>query len=174
MDPQTAFKLVEELRLQSRLAQFAWLNLRTSLQGLDGEKTFFFVQALLDHAMFTAGLLWPRRPASQDRGAWLRQALRVPDDSPLRLRGIREQLERPDEQFEDWLASLDNKNYVDMNIMPQTALGEVKLDTFQRSLDPDTYKLVLRGATCDLRHVVDVLKQLDVAAVAWQRTNKPW
>jgi hypothetical protein len=174
MDPQIASKFVEELRLQSRLAQFAWQNLRTSLQGLDGEKTFFFVQALLDHALFTAGLFWPQRPTSQDRGAWLRQALKVPEDSPLRLRGLREQLERPDEQFEDWLASLDNKNYVDMNIMPQTALGETKPDTFQRSLDPDTYKLVLRGATCDLRQIADALKQLDITAAAWQRTSKPW
>lgn len=174
MDPQIAFKFVEELRLQARLAQFAWQNARTSLQGLDGEKTFFYVQALLDHALFTARLLWPRLPAAQDRGAWLRQALKVPEDSPLHLRGLREQLERPDEHFEDWLASLDNKNYVDLNIMPQTALGETKTDTFQRSLDPDTYKLVWRGAVCDLRQIADALKQLDSAAAAWQRTSKPW
>jgi hypothetical protein len=174
MDPQIAFKIVEELRFQSRLAQFAWQNLRTSLQGLDGEKTFFFVQALLDHALFTSRLLWPERPASQDRGDWLRQAVKVPEDSPLRLRGLREQLERPDEQFEDWLVSLGNKNYVDLNIMPQTALGETKPDTFQRSLDPDTYKLILRDVTCDLRQIAEACKQLDGAAAAWQRTSKPW
>ncbi len=174
MEPQFAFKVVEEARQQCRFAQFAWQNLRTSLQSVDAEKTFFYVHAALDHALAVARLLWPARESSKARGEWLRKELRVPDDSPLRLREVREHLERPDESFEDWLASLENKNYVDMNIMPQMALGAFKQDTFQRSLDPDTQKLVLRAAACDLRKVIDTLKQLDSTATAWLKAHTPW
>ncbi|MBI2928870.1 MAG: hypothetical protein HYY24_24670 [Verrucomicrobia bacterium] len=174
MEPKVAFKVVEEIRQQCRFAQFAWQNLRTSLQSVDAEKTFFYVHAALDHALAVARLLWPAREASSARGEWLRKELRVPDDSPLRLREVREALERSDESFEDWLASLENTNYVDMNIMPQMAIGAFKQDTFQRSLDPDTQKLVLWGAACDLRSVANALRELDGAASTWLRAHTQW
>lgn len=174
MEPKVAYKIVEELRLQCRFTQFAWQHLRASLQSVDAEKTFFYAHAALAHAVTIAGLLWPARASSAARGQWLRKELRVAEDSPLRLREIRGQLERPDEAFEDWLGSLEDKNYVDLNIMPRAAFGSFKQDTFQRSLDPDTQKLVLRGAECDLRGLVEALKQLEGAAAAWLRAHTLW
>lgn len=174
MDPQTTFKFLEELRLHCRFAQFAWQNARSNLQAFDAERTFFHVHAFLNHAATVSRLLWPDRDSSKLRGEFLRKELKVPDPSPLRLREVRPHVERPDELYEDWLATLENKAYVDMNLMPQAAIGSFKSDTFQRNLDPDTVRFELRGVPCELQKVSEALRQLDATAAGWLKSHNPW
>lgn len=174
MNNQILFKLLEEIRLQCRLARFAYDNLRTTLQALDVEKSFFYAHAVLVHASHVTRLLWPAREASKDRGEKLRSELKISSDSPLALRGLREHLDRPDEHFEDWLAAMERPDYVDLNIMPQGTISEFKQDRFQRNLDPETYKMVFRGDECDLRQLVNELHRLDSTVQTWMRTHSPW
>jgi hypothetical protein len=174
MDNQTLFKYMEELRQQSRFALLAFQNLKGSLNAIDSERIFLFVYAFLNHALAVSRLLWPIRAESQDRGRQLREQLKVEDSSPLALREISQQLEKVDERYEDWLTGLENRNYVDMNVMPATAIGEFKQDAFQRSLDPDTFRLQLRGAVCDLRLVADSLRKLESNLQYWLRSHHPW
>jgi hypothetical protein len=174
VDPQTTFKFLEETRLQCRFAQFAWSNVRSGLQAFDAERSFFYVHAFLSHAGAISRLLWPDRDSSKPRGECLRQELAVPDNSPLRLRELRPHLEKADELYEDWLATLEYKGYVDMNLMPQTALGSSRPDTFQRDLDPDTFRLSFRGVPIELRAVADAVRQLDATSAVWMKTHKPW
>ena len=72
MNNQVVFKLLEEVRLQCRFGKLAYENLRTSLQAMDPEKTFYHVQALLGHACQVSRLLWPARAACQlsASGTW--------------------------------------------------------------------------------------------------------
>jgi hypothetical protein len=173
-DNQVMFKFVEELRLQCRFGKLANENLRSSVQGLDPERAFLYLHALLSHAAQASRLLWPDRTESKPRGERLRSELKVTGDSPLRLRDLRHKLETSDEHFEDWLSGMESPNYMDFNIMPQGTMLGYKQDTFQRNLDPDTYRLTFRGESCDLRPIVNEMHRLDSAAQTWLRTHNPW
>jgi hypothetical protein len=174
MNNQVLFKLVEEVRLQCRFGKFAFDNLRTSLQGMDAEKTFFYVQAFLNHASHVSRWLWPARPESKARGEQLRTELKATDGAFVILSDLRAHREATDEQLEDWIGALENPGYLDFNIMPQGSISAYKQDTFQRSLDPDTYKLLFRGQAWDLRRIVDTLYRIESAAQVWLRTHNPW
>jgi hypothetical protein len=174
MNNQVAFKLLEEIRLQCWMGKLAYEHLRTALQAMDAEKTFFYVEALLNHACHVSRFLWPARAGSKERGDWLRKELKTAEDSPINLRDLRNRLEAADEHLEDWIGSMEKPVYLDFNIMPQGSLSGYKQDSFQRSLDPDTFRLVFRGQTCELRRVAEELHRLESAAQLWLRTHNPW
>jgi len=174
MEGPVLYKFMEELRQQARFGLLAFQQLKVSLNTPDSERVFLFVHAFLGHALAVARLLWPTRSGSSERGQCLRTELEVGENSALGLGELRGQLENTDERYEDWLKRLDNRKYVDMNVMPAAALGGFKPDAFQRSLDPDTFKLELRGAACDLRHVADALGQMELAIQYWLRSHNPW
>ncbi len=174
MTNQVFFRFLEEIRLQCRFGKFAYDNVRTSLQAMDPEKTFFYVQALLLHVCQVSRWLWPGRAPSKERGERLRQALQAGDESPLRLRELRNHLETGDEHLEDWIGTMESPAYLDFNIMPQGGIGVFKQDTFQRNLAPDTFKLVFRGEALDLRLLAEELHRVECAAQTWLRTHNPW
>jgi hypothetical protein len=174
MENVIAFKLLEEIKQQCRFAQFAFQNVRTQLNALDQERVFFFVHAFLGHAFHVSRLLWPARESSKPRGDFLRAELKIADNSPLLMREMREHIERPDDWLEDWMQNLANPSYVDMNIMPQGTISDFKQDAFQRSLDPDTFRLTYRGDPCDLRQLATELQKLEAAAQTWLRSHNPW
>lgn len=174
MDKKVLYRTIEEARQQCRFAQLAFQSLRTRVNQQDPERVFLDVHAFLGHATMLSRLLWPARPSSAERGALLRQELKLLEPSPLRLPEIREQLDRFDEAYEDWLATLPEAGYVDMNLMPTGTLAGSKADVFQRSLDPDTLVLQFRGAPLDLRRTNDAVRALEAAAQQWLRTHQPW
>ncbi len=174
MDNPTAFKLLEELRQQCRFAQYAFQHLRTSLNAIEAEPVFFYAHAFLAHAVNVSRLLWPERAESKGRGDFLRSELKIAEDSALRLRDYRAQAGRFDERLEDWLHSLENRDYSDMNIMPQGAITGFKPEAFQRNLDPDVLQLYFRSERCDLRPVAEELRKLEATTQNWLRTHKPW
>jgi hypothetical protein len=174
MDKKLLYRLIEEVRQQCRFAQATFQTLRLRLNEPDHEKVFVEVHAFLGHAVMVSRLLWPARTSSAARGEALRAELKVPIDSPLRMGGSRDQLERFDEAYEDWLMTLPEAGYVDMNLMPAGTMLGSREDMFQRSLDPDTLILHLRGVPMDLRRLSDALRVLDGGAQQWFRTHNPW
>jgi len=174
MENLILYKFVEELQQQTRFARLAFRELRSIVTSVDSERIFLFAHAFLAHSANVSRLLWPTREGSAERGKALREATGVAEDSALRLPGARPQLEHEDECYEDWLERLDAPHYVDMNVMPTAAIGEFKGDAFQRSLDPDTFRLVLRGVTVETRVLADALRQLETSIDHWKRTHRPW
>jgi hypothetical protein len=174
MDNQLLYKLVEEVRQQGRFAQFAFQNVRTSVSGLDSERIFFYVHAFVAHLGNIERLLWPVRPESRTRGDQLRSELKVDENSSLRLTHFRRHLDQFDESLEDWASAIENRNYVDMNIMPRGTIANYRQDAFQRDLDPDRFQFWFRGDPFDLRGLADELRKLDSAAESWLKTHRPW
>lgn len=174
MNNPILFKFVEEIRLQCGLVRIANENMRASVQGLNAERTFFYVHALLNHVAAVSRLLWPERESSLARGERLRGELKVGEQSALKMRDLRRHIDRADESFEDWLAGLETVDYLDFNIMPQGTMQGYKQDRFQRNLDPDTFRLEFRGARCDLRELFSELLRLEAAAQVWLKTHNPW
>jgi hypothetical protein len=174
MDNRQLYRMIEEVRQQCRFAQAAFLSLKLRLTEPDHEKVFVEVHAFLGHATMLSRLLWPERAASAERGRTLRTELKIADTSPLRMGAGRAQVERFDEAYEDWLATLPEANYVDMNLMPTGTMLGSREDVFQRSLDPDTLVLQLRGVPIPLRQISDAIRALESAAQQWLRSHSPW
>jgi hypothetical protein len=174
MDKKVVYRMVEEVRQQCRFAQATFQSLRMRINDPDHEKVFLEVHAFLGHAVMLSRLLWPARAESTARGELLRTELKVAADSPLRMGGSREQIERFDEAYEDWLLTLPEAGYVDMNLMPSGTMLGSREDVFQRSLDPDTLMFLFRGVPIDLRRLSDAVRVLDGSVQQWLRTNNPW
>jgi hypothetical protein len=174
MDNQLVYKFVEETRQQCRFSSLAFQNIRSSLNALDSEKTFYHVDAFLYHAHNLSRLFWPEREASRPRGERLRTELKVTDESPLKMLEFRRHVENFDERLEDWLTPLENRNYIEMNVMPQGTLGDFKPDKFHRSLDPETFQFHFRGDPCNLRQVADEIRKLETTIQSWFRTHSTW
>jgi len=163
-----------EVRQQCRFALSAFESLRLRLNEQDAERVFVDVHAFLGHAFMLARLLWPVRQSSIARGEALRSELKVGVESPLRMGGVHGQIEGWDEAYEDWLSTLPEAGYVDQNLMPTGTMAGSRADVFQRSLDPDTLVLQLRGAPVDLRRLSDSLRALENATQQWLRSHHPW
>lgn len=174
MDAKLAYKVIEELRQQCRFASMGYQRIRAAVNEQDAERAFLDVDGFLRHAWMVSRLLWPTRAESGERGEWLRKELNVAPASVLKLDEWTGLMARPDEIFEDWLKSLDDCRYVDMNLMPVGTLAGFKQDTFHRSLDPETFKLSLGHQKCDLRKIWEELKQLDAVISRWMKTHNPW
>jgi len=174
MDTKVLYRMIEEVRQQCRFAQTTFESLRLRLNELHQERVFVDAHAFLGHATMISRLLWPSRTESNARGEALRTELGIGTDSPLRMAGARSQVERFDEAYEDWLETLPEAGYVDLNLMPSGTMLGSKEDVFQRSLDPDTLVLRLRGAPIDLRKLADATRALEAQASKWLRTHNPW
>ena len=174
MDQRLAFKLFEEVRQQCQFGKHAWRNLRSNLNALDSNQVFFYVHAFLHHSVNISRFLWPDRESSKGRGDQMRKELGVQEDSPLRMANLRKLLEHFDERLENWAANLENRDYVDMNIMPQGTMSDFKTDTFHRSIDPEVYQLELQGQRCDLRAIAKAQRELEEKIDHWLKKNNPW
>jgi hypothetical protein len=172
MDQKILYRTIEEIRQQCRFAQTTFQSLRLRLNELDHERVFLETHTFLGHVTMISRLLWPARSSSVTRGETLRKELQVPEDSPLRMSGGRSQIETFDEAFEDWLAALPGADYVDMNLMPTGTMAGSKTDVFQRSLDPDTMQLELRGVPIPLRKLIDAIRSLDWSIQQWLRSHR--
>lgn len=174
METRVLFKYVEEVRRECGLARMATGEMRTALAALDPVRASLFVRSVLTHAVAVSRLLWPERAESAERGATLRQELKVPEPSPLQLATLRKHTARPDETYEDWLKRLPEPDYLEFNLMPAGTMAGSKEDTFQADLDPDTLEFTFRGDAANLAKVNEALRQLDTACERWLRTHNPW
>lgn len=167
MDQDMTRKWMEEIRTQCRFAAFAWQQMRSSLIGMDNDKSFFYVHAFLNHATETACILWPEKESNHARGESLRKALEIDDSCLLNQAPLRRIITRFDERLELWMSTLENPHFLNNNIMPKGTMAGSREDVFIRSLDPETYQLELLDQALDLRKLNTALRQLDQSAEHW-------
>jgi hypothetical protein len=174
MDNKALYQTLEEVQLQCKFALFAWSELRNSLPALDSEKTFFFVHGLINHSAVVSRICWPKTESPSNRGAHVREALSIENDSKLNNSSLFLQILEPDQSYDDWLETLGPQEFVGMNIMPQGAIAGLGSDIFHRNLDPESMEFVIRGVSCSLKEMRDELLQLERKAQAWLETHNPW
>ncbi len=167
MDQAPLVKRIEELRQQCRFGRLAWQGLRQSLNGMDNEKAFFYVHALVERARMVSRFLWSEGAESAERSKAAREALKVGDESPLNAVELRQFADSGEAQFDRWLSSLDHLHYVGMNIMPQGTVSDFRQDSFLRSLDPELYQFTWYDRSLDLRKIALALRDLETMADSW-------
>lgn len=174
MENPLVFKILEEIRLQVRLAQIAQRGITPAAQSNDTDKAVFYAHGLLLHAMCVSRLLWPSAESGAERGRRLREVLKVEEESPLRLEAPRRQAEAYDERLVDWADQAEHRDFVAVNLMPVGTLEGFPEDKFHRSLDPESLSFSFEGISVDLRRVMRALAELDRVAESWLRKNNPW
>ncbi len=167
METEQLPKWIAEVRQQCRFGKMAWQGVRSSLNGMDPEKTFFYVHALLDRTRQVAGLLWSTQAEAADRCSALRSALGVADGHPLQAPELTFFATATDEQFGRWLGTLDHLHYLGMNVMPQGTMADFQQDTFLRSLDPEVLEFSWYDRRIALRPLVMALRELESVAESW-------
>lgn len=167
MEQQRLAKIVEEVRQQCRFGKIAWQSLRAGLNGMDLEKTFFYIHALLDRAHQTAQFLWPAGTDDAKDGDALRKTLKIPEDSALKTSGLAAFAESGASQFRLWLDGLDHFHFIGMNIMPRGSTSEYRQDVFLRSLDPEVFQFSWRDRVIDLRKIAASLRAIESSADFW-------
>jgi hypothetical protein len=171
MENPRLIKFVEELRQQCRFGLIAWQGLHTSLNGMDNERVFFYVHALLDHSRRVAGFLWSENEALSETSAALREGLKVPESSDLKHPDLEHFAGANETQFDRWLNSLSHLHFLPMNVMPQGTMAEFQQDAFLRNLDPDLYVFHWYNRSIDLGQLVNALRQIDSLAESWLRRH---
>ena len=93
------------------------------------------------------------------------------DTSPLKLVSMRNHFEHYDERLDKWWAESENRNHLDMSVMPSAAVrGMADIDKF-RVLDPTTGDVVFWGETFSLRQIVAEAQRL--LPIATAEASKP-
>lgn len=167
MEQEQLIKFVEEIRQQCRFAKIAWAGLRSSLNGMDKDRAFFYIHALLDRARMVSHFLWSDNASSNSRAASLREILKVSDSSPIHDSSLKTFADSRDQDFERWLFSLEHSRYLGTNIMPQGAMSEFGQDAFLRNLDPEVYQFTWYDRDIDLKKIFESLRAIESAATAW-------
>ena len=83
-------------------------------------------------------------------------------------------LKNPAQALEDWIESLTNLNYVEMNVMPQGTLEDYQPDRFLRNLDPESFLFQFLGTTSKLREITAEIQKVELKCQKWSKTHNPW
>lgn len=93
--------LLDEIVLQSQIAQRAAEHLRTTHDSFDNIETWCSIQSILVAAGNVSKILWPSHKYKL-RDEKLRQLLKVEENNPLASRKFRNHFEHYDERVEEW------------------------------------------------------------------------
>jgi hypothetical protein len=100
------------------------------------ERAFAALQSYLIAVANLSKLLWGTTKAKERERKRLRDALAVPDDSPLRDRKLRNHFEHFDERLEEWRTRDVHGNIVDFNLGPvPPPFGNLNPQSFLRHYD---------------------------------------
>ena len=176
METKIMFRLVEETRQQCRFARFAYQELRNKLITTDAEKLFFFIDGFLLHLARIQHILWSDGDdvKQKETGESLRKALKFSEGGPLKTPSLQSECVDQLLQFQKWLETLPNSDYLDMNVMPSGTLDDSGADQYHRNLDPETMMLRVRDTQFDLSSFERDLRKIESATESWLRNNHPW
>ena len=169
MSDELLQKWVEEIRLQSRFASYAWQEMRSSLVGMNNEKSLFYVHAFLNHTAELNQMLWPE--SKNERGPKLRKALELDEGTLLLKNNLQRIITHFGERLDLWMDTVENAHFLNINVMPKGTMAGAREDVFVRSLDPETYQLEILDQSFDLRELYNAIRQLDKKAANWCRKH---
>jgi hypothetical protein len=113
-----------EIERQCQFGMIALQDMDEAAANGDGKLFWYSVQGLLVAVESISKLLWPSNPESGERGAILRENLRVTDDSPLEPRDFVRRFLRYDESLEGWHTSSEHRRFFDSYTEPLDVLAE--------------------------------------------------
>jgi hypothetical protein len=149
---------LHELRSQCILARQAVEDMGALLADAplneQAPRFWYCLQAFLAAAANISKLLWPSESHAAERGSELRTFLGIDDDSPLRVRRLRNDIEHLDSRLDDWVrvAEADGNLALAVRIIEGGSTGLVGLDPKRCFLffDASTYCVTVAGQVYEL------------------------
>lgn len=148
-------------------------------------RIWYSIQGVLVGVGNISKLLWksssysPKERRVPGRHVELRKVLSVDDDSPLKDRTFRDNLEHFDERLESWATSPTARHSVDLGfgVVPGQH-GDIRAGAYHRNFDPETFTFYFRGDSYELLSVVEAVRELqrkakaEVERLRWERPTK--
>lgn len=134
-----------QVQLQCEALLVATHDFNSAMTTDDVEHAWISIQNILTSAANISKALWGSKRRQEDARRPLRESLQVDDSSVFLHVAMRDHFEHYDERLDYWWERSTNHNYLDMSIMPPTAVqGLAESDMF-RVYDPTTGDLVFWG-----------------------------
>ncbi|KKX46446.1 hypothetical protein [Sphingobacterium sp. IITKGP-BTPF85] len=109
--------LIDEVILQSKIAQRAAARLKATHDNFDHVETWCSIQSILVAVGNISKILWPIEKYKA-RGNKLRQLLKVDNNNPISSRKFRNHFVHYDERIEEWFETTPKGVYIDLVMNP--------------------------------------------------------
>ena len=175
MDINTLAIYIHELRNQVTFTQGAFQLFNQSLEQRASTGLFLAGQGILTSSSQVAGLLWPTRARSRNRGEQLRQVLKLPEKHTLNDRRLSELWEHSDQKTEEWIAHTKGRKIVFDFIGPpeQLGQGELEIDCIYRVYDPGAKIFYFRGIGYNMQAIANAVADVGNRVLAAHRQLFP-
>jgi len=148
---------ISEIVFQSNLAQRGAECLQAADENFDKIGIWSSIQSILIAAGNISKILWPKKEY-KDRGEKLRKLLEVDDNSILRNRKFRNQLEHYDDLIDELFNNHPTSSYIDLAMNPSISSFGTKY--CHRGYNSFNNTLVIRGQVLDLGAVLKSIEEL--------------
>lgn len=158
MTPLQEMVFIDEIALQSKIAQRAAERLKATHDNYDGIEVWCSIQSILVATANVSKILWPTSTKYKMRGETLRKMLHVEMDNPLSDRKFRNHFEHYDERIEKWFDENKSPVYSDLAINPslQGSMGS----SSHRGYNSFNNTLVFRGVSLNLSEILEALGKI--------------
>jgi len=153
--------LIDEIVLQSKIAQRAAERLRATHDKFDQVETWCSIQSILVSVGNISKILWPQEKY-KIRGERLRQLLKVKNISPISSRKFRNHFEHYDERVDEYFEYNGSGVYIDLAMNPSLRseiFDDAPLNT-HRGYNSFNNTIVFRDETLDLNEVFVALDNI--------------
>lgn len=177
MDKYLLRLYVSEIKLQCEFAMYAYEKMLEAIKRGDVFNSFFHAHAFLDHVANVSKIIWPKSPDGSlrdpDRTRAILNALGIKELQPaefkiIEKRTLRNHLEHFDDRLRDWYEESKRHNFVDMNIIPKSAIRGIEPVDFFRNIDPNTLIFYFQGKEYNLNEICQKIVKLRELAKKWQ------
>ena len=148
-----------ELERQGSFAFRAINDVNQAYQKLDTDSMWYSLQAFLIAFANISKIFWPSkdRPPYKERGEFMRNLLKIDETSEFYTRDPRNHFEHFDERIDDWWQMSKDHNFVDANIGPTGAFGDLE---HLRFFDTTKLSFVYRGKEYPITPMIDAVIEL--------------
>ncbi len=159
---------LQEIRSQCTLANQAIEDmgglLTAAYMGTQAPRFWYCLQAFLAAAANISKLLWPSGRGDTERGRELRAFLGIEDDSPLRARDLRNDIEHMDERLDAWAqaAEVDKNLALHVRVILGGQAGLFGLDPARCFLyfDANAYRVTVAGREYEILPIARAIHAL--------------
>ena len=162
-----------QVQLQCEALLVAVHDFNSAMTTDDMEHAWISIQNILSAAANISKALWgSKRRREADRKP-LRDSLGVDDTSPFVHVAMRDHFEHYDERLDYWWETSASHNYLDMSVMPPSAVQGVSETDMFRVFDPTTGDLVFWGERFNIGALAEEAARI-LPIVKAEARKPPW
>lgn len=182
MDESLERIYLSQVKQEWDLCQRAIRDFNGALDDSEKNDPFPYAIQFVNHCAAISRMFWPPKNSRKDahiraqvRGNYLRNALSIKDDHPVKGRQLRDHFEHFDERLDEWAERSRYRNIVNRLLGPRQLVGGdgVEDGDVIHHYDPETKIYAFRGQKFDMQElaagVADIYMKLEVRLAVLNR-----